>query len=151
MAERLATHYLAPTGGFIHALPDAFGACNANPDPAKVDCDVCLSILAAEPMTRPQPTGGEDVEALENVIYDVIVPLTSDHAWAEEVTEAVAQKVAAYVQAARDEELARVLGEVERDLTGLPTTRTKAWDRGWDSISLDDAIRIVREARGGAR
>jgi len=47
--------------------------------------------------------------------------------------------------AAHDAEIR--FGERERILGGLlrlPITRTQAWDRGWYSVSLTDAISVVR-------
>ena len=35
---------------------------------------------------------------------------------------------------------------VEHLIRELPVTRTKAWDKGWDSVSLEDVLRIVRDA-----
>ena len=39
------------------------------------------------------------------------------------------------------EEQTRILGGLLR----LPITRTQAWDRGWDSVSITDAISVVRD------
>ena len=48
--------------------------------------------------------------------------------------------------AAHDAEIR--FGERERILGGLlrlPITRTQAWDRGWYSVSITDAISVVRD------
>lgn len=50
--------------------------------------------------------------------------------------------------AARETKARAEAGEqIAQRLRELPTTRTKAWDRGWDSISLEDALAacIARE------
>ena len=36
---------------------------------------------------------------------------------------------------------------IEYLIRKLPVTRTKARDKGWDSISLEDVLRIVRDAK----
>ena len=41
----------------------------------------------------------------------------------------------------RSEERKRILGGLLR----LPITRTQAWDRGWYSVSITDAISVVRD------
>ena len=43
----------------------------------------------------------------------------------------------------RAEEQTRILGGLLR----LPITRTQAWDRGWYSVSITDAISVVRDER----
>lgn len=35
---------------------------------------------------------------------------------------------------------------IEYLIQELPVTRTKAWGKGWDSVSLEDVLRIVRDA-----
>lgn len=41
----------------------------------------------------------------------------------------------------RSEERKRILGGLLR----LPVTRTQAWDKGWYSVSITDAISVVRD------
>ena len=36
---------------------------------------------------------------------------------------------------------------IEYLIRELPVTRTKAWDKGWYSVSLEDVLRIVRDAK----
>lgn len=43
---------------------------------------------------------------------------------------------------------AEVRERIAQEIEALPTTRTKAWDKGWDSVSLAEVLRI---ARGGAQ
>lgn len=44
---------------------------------------------------------------------------------------------------------ATLVERITRDMEALPTTRTKAWDKGWDSIALADALTVVRAALNG--
>jgi hypothetical protein len=39
---------------------------------------------------------------------------------------------------------AETLAEVGRKVYDLPTTRTQAWRNGWNSVSLNDVLGIVR-------
>ena len=36
---------------------------------------------------------------------------------------------------------------IEYLIRKLPVTRTKAWDKGWDSVSLEDVLGTVRDAK----
>ena len=45
------------------------------------------------------------------------------------------------IRKVKAEEQTRILG----DLLRLPITRTQAWDRGWYSVSITDAISVVRD------
>ena len=83
----------------------------------------------------PQPTGGE-VE----LGIDEWLRFRSD-------LSAANAMLAAYVQAART----RLLDEVEHKVGELPTTRTRAWERGWESVAFNDVQAIIREARDSAR
>jgi hypothetical protein len=106
-------------------------------------------------MPEQQPTASGDVEALTDLIdawWEWADQRTIHHDGVEYVASvSLAHSLAAYVQAARDEERERVLGEVEERVADLPTTRTQAWTTGWDSVPLHAVQVIVREARGGAR
>jgi hypothetical protein len=43
---------------------------------------------------------------------------------------------------------AEVRERIAQEIEALPTTWTAAWDKGWDSVSLAEVLRI---ARGGER
>ena len=45
------------------------------------------------------------------------------------------------IRKVKAEEQRRILGGLLR----LPITRTQAWDRGWYSVSITDAISVVRD------
>ena len=36
---------------------------------------------------------------------------------------------------------------IECLIRGLPVTRASSWDKGWDSVSLEDVLGIVRGAK----
>lgn len=50
-------------------------------------------------------------------------------------------EMAAHDAEVKAEEQRRILGGLLR----LPITRTQAWDRGWYSVSITDAISVVRD------
>ncbi len=55
--------------------------------------------------------------------------------------------LAAHDAEVRADEQTRILGGLLR----LPVTRTQAWDRGWYSVSITDAISVVRDERCNGR
>jgi hypothetical protein len=112
-------------------------------------------------MTGPQPTTSAEVEALADLIdreYELAEAaggIPAPFALARVIL--ASDWLAAYVQAARDEERARVLGEVHLMLDRKATEWADEYaasnsdaDYGrWDG--WENAARFVRDARGGAR
>jgi hypothetical protein len=112
-------------------------------------------------MTGPQPTASAEVEAaLVEIVNDATVThpmwigddgqpldyLPEREAQISDFVRGLAADLAAYVQAALDEERERVLGEVDTRITERfrEHPRAVSWLAEW-------ALSVIRDARGGDR